>query len=157
MSNLTHENQDVRNKFINFKGVYGKNMDAIIIPDWKQRRIIIAEDEESNFLLIKAILKKTGIQIHRALNGKEVLELLEQVDEVDLVLMDIKMPVMDGLESTRRIRAMWDIPVIAQTAYATEIEEFEFRKAGFDDYLTKPLKAPRLLSTMQRYLQTVEP
>lgn len=128
-------------------------MNTSTIPDWKEKHIIIAEDEESNFLLIKAMLKKTGVQIYRAVNGREVLDLLEKMRKIDLILMDIKMPVMDGLESTKKIREQGDLPVIAQTAYASQIEENEFRKAGFDDYLTKPLKAPRLLSAMKRFLE----
>lgn len=127
-------------------------METLTIPDWKEKHVIIAEDEDSNYLLIKAILKKTGINIYRAFNGKEVLDLLESEENIDLVLMDIKMPVMDGLESTKKIREMGNLPVIAQTAYASEIEEKEFRKVGFADYVTKPLRAPRLLSAMQRFL-----
>lgn len=128
-------------------------METLSIPDWKQKHVIIAEDEDSNFLLISAILRKTGINILRAFNGKEVLELLESKDNIDLVLMDIKMPVMDGLESTRRIKEMGDLPVIAQTAYGSEMEENEFRKAGFADYITKPLRASLLLSAMKRFLE----
>ena len=102
------------------------------------RTVLVAEDVESNFLLLKAIIGKMYNLLH-AWNGKEAVEIYEQF-QPDLILMDIKMPEMDGLEATRIIRKVsQEIPIIAL-------------EAGCNDYLTKPLSAPLLKETIAKYL-----
>jgi two-component system, cell cycle response regulator DivK len=82
------------------------------------KTIIIAEDNEMNYYLMQAMLSGLGLNILHAWDGSEVFDMCKKNSEIDLVLMDIKMPVMDGFEATRNIKKMRpDLPVIAQTAY----------------------------------------
>ena len=113
--------------------------------------ILIAEDEESNFLLLKTILKKHCNVLH-AKTGVELLEIYKE-QHADLILLDIKMPEMDGLEATRIIRKVsQEIPIIALTAFAFDDDRVKALEAGCNDYLTKPLSAPLLKETIAKYL-----
>lgn len=114
--------------------------------------ILIAEDDESNFLLFRAILGKSFNIIH-AWNGKEAVELFKETNP-KLILMDIKMPGMDGYEATQLIRSTCDsIPIIAVTAYAFEEDAERILKMGFDDYLAKPIDRQSLLLLIQKYVK----
>lgn len=105
--------------------------------------ILIAEDVNSNFLLLKAMIGKE-YDLVRAVNGKEAIELNKTVHP-DLILMDIKMPEMDGLEATRIIRQEdKNIPIIALTAFAFESDKAEAFAAGCNDFLTKPVSIEQL-------------
>lgn len=114
---------------------------------WTGKSILVAEDEQSNYLLLHFMLKSTGINVERAVNGLEVLEKLKsKPGHYDLILMDIKMPEMDGLQAIRAIREMkMTIPVIAQTAYAMTDDRQKCINAGFNEYITKPIKSTELL------------
>ena len=99
--------------------------------------LLIAEDEESNYLLLKTILHKY-CNLIRAKTGLEALALFKE-NEVDLILMDIKMPVMDGYEATAEIRKVSaSVPIIAVTAYAFAQDEQRIINSGFDAYTAKP-------------------
>ena len=100
--------------------------------------LLIAEDEESNYLLLKTILHKY-CNLIRPKTGLEALALFKE-NEVDLILMDIKMPVMDGYEATAEIRKVSsNVPIIAVTAYAFAQDEQRIIKSGFDAYTAKPI------------------
>lgn len=105
--------------------------------------VLIAEDEDSNFLVLKLLMeRKLKAQIHRATNGEQAVEQVRLKKDLNLVLMDIKMPVMDGYEATRLIKALRpDIPVIAITAYGLSGDEQRAFEAGCDDYIAKPVQA----------------
>ena len=112
--------------------------------------LLIAEDEESNYLLLKTILHKY-CNLIRAKTGLEALALFKE-NEVDLILMDIKMPVMDGLEATRRIRLKGGtLPIIALTANAYDSDRDKAFEAGCDDYMAKPIMAPALREMIEKY------
>ncbi|HEX3006760.1 MAG TPA: ATP-binding protein [Bacteroidales bacterium] len=118
--------------------------DAIVIPekkrDWKNFTLIVAEDDDLNFKLIQIALNKTGIHIIRAENGEEVLQIASANKDIDAVLMDIQMPILDGYETTRRLKANYPhICVIAQTAFAMSDDREKCLKAGCDDYISKPI------------------
>ena len=113
--------------------------------------ILIAEDEESNFLLLKTILKR-HCNVLQARTGLELLKVFAEKG-ADLILLDIKMPEMDGLEATRIIRKVsQEIPIIALTAFAFDDDRVKALEAGCNDYLTKPLSAPLLKETIVKYL-----
>ena len=115
------------------------------------KTILVAEDVESNFLLLKALLSKTYRLIH-ALNGQEAIEMFTQYAP-DLILMDVKMPVMDGLEATRLIRQQsLTTPIIALTAFAFDQDRIRVMEAGCNDFLTKPLSSPLLKATLTKYI-----
>lgn len=118
----------------------------------RRGKVLIAEDLDSNFKLVDLILSKRYDTI-RALNGTEALKLKSEF-RPDIILMDIKMPVMDGLTATREIRKMSDdIPIIALTANAFESDHFEAIEAGCNEVLTKPVKSALMLSVIEKYLK----
>ena len=115
------------------------------------KKILIAEDNDSNFILMTYILKKY-YQFERAKNGQEAVEKVEK-DNFDIVLMDIKMPVMDGLEATKNIMEKHpDLPVVALTANAFDSDRQLAMEAGCDDFLSKPVSSDACLSTIKRLL-----
>ncbi len=118
----------------------------------KDVSVLVAEDEEINFLFLKETLTQAGADVDWAKNGQEAIELAKESD-YDLVLMDMKMPVIDGYDATKIIKKYNpDIPIIAQTAYALPDEQQLGYEAGCDDYLSKPIDPIRLISLIQRML-----
>jgi putative nucleotidyltransferase with HDIG domain len=119
--------------------------------------ILVVEDSEVNQLVIVNLLRAHGHQVAVANNGAEALELLEK-DSYDLILMDILMPTMDGLETTRRIRKREEgtghhIPIIALTAHAMYGDREKFLAAGMDDYLAKPVRMEELYQALERAVE----
>ncbi len=116
------------------------------------KKILIAEDNDSNYILMTYILRKRYEYV-RACNGKEAVDMVE-AGGVDLVLMDIKMPVMDGLEATAKIKeAHPEMPVIALTANAFESDRQLALDAGCDDFLAKPVSSEQCLTLIAKYLE----
>ena len=112
--------------------------------------ILVAEDNESNFLLVKAILR--DYEITQAANGQEAVDLVSS-QPFDLILMDIQMPIMDGLEATRKIREFnQTIPIVALTAYAFNTDRKRSEEVGCNDFITKPLKKSELLEIINKYI-----
>jgi PAS domain S-box-containing protein len=117
--------------------------------------VLIAEDEESNYLYMKLVLTKAGFDCLHAWNGEEALTLCKQHPEITLVLMDIKMPVMNGLEATKLIREFQPkLPIIATTAHAQTGDKQGFLNAGCDSYLAKPIKKEELMGLIQKYFKS---
>ena len=118
------------------------------------KKILIAEDSSVIQNLTKKILSFQGFEVSSAKNGKEVLSFLDN-EMFDVILMDINMPVMDGMECTRKIRSLSDerakIPVIAITGNARNYTEEEFKEAGIDAFLQKPLNFDLLVETVKKY------
>lgn len=122
--------------------------------DWKDRIFLITEDEEVNFFYLKALLKSTSATIIRAKNGKEALDIINSSEKIDLVLMDINMPVMDGLEATKLIKLTHpEIPIIAQTAYTMSEDRNKCLQAGFNEYIAKPVRKNTLFPIMSGFLE----
>ena len=112
--------------------------------------ILIAEDDPMSTLLLKRNFKDENFCIHCAENGWEAVELVRHHPEINLVLMDIKMPVMNGYEATRLIKhERPDLPVIAQSAFTSKEDRDKAREAGCDDFITKPISKSELLEKMQ--------
>ncbi len=115
------------------------------------KRILVAEDNDSNYMLMTYILKK-HYEFFRAVNGKDAVEKV-QAEQPDLVLMDLKMSVMDGLEATRQIRAQYpDLPIIAVTANAFDVDRQHALDAGCVDFLSKPVSAGLCIETIAKYI-----
>ncbi len=126
---------------------------AIDISSGDKPLILIAEDDESSYLYQQVVLRRAGYNTIRAQNGAKAVELCETIPEISLVLMDIKMPVMDGIEATGIIKGLRkNLPVIAVTAYAQSDDEHRILKAGCDDYVTKPIKSETLLEKISRFI-----
>jgi len=122
--------------------------------DWSGYEVLVAEDVESNYLYIKELLSPTKIKILRARDGLEAVEIFEKHPEIDMVLMDILMPGLDGYEATTKIRSVRkEIPVIAQTAFTFEGEIINGLYAGcFTDYIMKPFTRDMLLAHIKKHL-----
>ena len=115
--------------------------------------ILIVEDELFNYIYFSEVLKLHGIQALKAENGEEALEAVQQHPSIDLILMDIKMPFMDGYEAFTEIRKLRpNLPVIAQTAYALSHERKEILDYGFNDYIAKPVDEDQLLDVIRQNL-----
>lgn len=122
----------------------------------KELTLLIAEDEYYNYLLLKAILTSSKISLLHAENGYEAVDIFRQQPQIDLVLMDIKMPIMDGIAAFDEIRKIRpDVPVIAQTAYALEQEKNQFLERGFNDYIAKPIRKDELLEKINNIILTL--
>ncbi|MFC5682020.1 ATP-binding protein [Flavobacterium sp. GCM10022190] len=116
------------------------------------KTILIAEDDNINFLLFQKMMKDKSFQIIRAVNGQEAVDICLNNTEIDLVLMDIKMPVMNGFEAVEKIKPVRpELPIIAQTAYSSSEDKVKIQNAGFDDYITKPLNRERLFELIDKY------
>lgn len=121
-------------------------------------RVLVVEDAPMNQMIIRAILSKFGISPVVANNGQEAIEVLHR-SQFDLILMDGQMPILDGYETTRRIRSSdpsvinTKVPIIALTAHAMKGEREKCLSAGMDDYLTKPIDINELLQALSKYLK----
>jgi len=121
------------------------------IPDLTGKNILIAEDEELNYMILKLYIENTNANIYRAENGKKAVEIVAK-NRIDFVFMDIKMPVMDGMEAMKIIKkAFPSIPVVAQTAYTFSEDKDKALAQGFNDYLSKPLAKKTVIEILRKY------
>jgi CheY-like chemotaxis protein len=117
-------------------------------------KILLVEDNEMNRDMLSRRLERKGFRVVIALDGQQAVD-MALTESPALILMDMSLPVLDGWEATRRIKAAPQtkhIPIIALTAHAMQGDEENARKAGCDDYDTKPVELPRLLEKMDRIL-----
>ena len=119
---------------------------------WSDKVILIVEDEDVNGLFLEAVFQETGAQTLYAKNGHQAVELCKSISKIDLILMDIKMPVMNGLKATEEIRKFNQIiPIIAQTALSLEEDRQNCLLAGCNDLITKPIEVEELLALVNSY------
>lgn len=122
--------------------------------DMKDKSILIVEDDGSSYLFLETLLKRYSPEILWAKSGKQAIEMVRKDKKIDLVLMDIRMPEMDGIECTRLIRKDHpDLPIIAQTAYAQVTDRDNAIECGCNDYLSKPIAPHDLICLLAKYLQ----
>jgi PAS domain S-box-containing protein len=115
--------------------------------------VLIAEDEPDNFKLIEQYLLNTNIDLLHASNGKEAIDICKSNKEIKLVLMDLKMPVMDGFEASQKIKEFRnDLIIIAQTAYDREVDKIKAFSSGCTDFISKPFNRKELLSIISRHI-----
>lgn len=135
--------------------MFGENDDAeaILRRDYAGRKVLVVEDDPLNAEVMAALLGDIDWQVELARNGREALACVRR-ERYDIILMDLKMPEMDGLEATRLIRqmpAMRSIPVIAITANIFRSDRESCLDAGASDYLTKPLDLPKFYATLLKW------
>jgi hypothetical protein len=122
---------------------------------WEGKTVLIVEDNETSNIYFEAALRKTKAKMIWAKNGLDAVEIVKNNPKVDLVLMDINMPKMDGIEATRIIKSLYPhIYVVVQTAFILSGEEGLCQEAGCDEFITKPIRLKFLLDTLNRYLAT---
>ncbi|MDH6534210.1 PAS domain-containing sensor histidine kinase [Parabacteroides sp. 52] len=134
--------------------LYNMNMETNNTPMQERPTLLIAEDEESNYLLLKTILQK-HCHLFRAKTGVEALKIFNE-NAVDLIMLDIKMPEMTGIEALKEIRKIsTTIPIIMQSAYVFDSDMESARQAGASDFITKPINLKLLKETISRYLPSL--
>lgn len=118
-------------------------------------KVLLADDNKLNKMVISIFLKKNKAEVTEAENGEEAIEKLSRDLSYDLILMDIQMPVMDGIEATRHIRSVMknEIPIIAITANAAKDELMHFVRIGMNDYLLKPFDEQKLMEKICYYVK----
>lgn len=125
--------------------------------DFREHTILIAEDIDFSFLYIEAVLRRTGVKILWAQNGKEAIEHVKTNQDIDLILMDMHMPVMNGYDATEVISNLRpELPVIAQTAFVLPEDMKKCYAAGCSGYLAKPIRKEQLINTLAEYFEKME-
>ena len=120
----------------------------------KGKKILIVEDDLSSRLYLNKILEKTEAILLNAGDGREAVELVERDPGIELVLMDIQLPVMDGYTSARKIREIRkEVKLIAQTAYSFTGDMDNISESGFDDFLIKPIYSKQLIEKLSSYYE----
>ncbi|MBI9033807.1 MAG: PAS domain S-box protein [Bacteroidales bacterium] len=128
--------------------------DQINDNDFSGIQILIVEDEYSNYMLLETIFEMKGAEVLYAENGSIAIEMVRKNKDISLILMDLKMPVMDGFEATKIIKSIAPhIPVIAQTAYAFKDDDIKAIAAGCDEFLTKPIKKNDILIRAKKLIK----
>ncbi|NBC82139.1 MAG: response regulator [Bacteroidetes bacterium] len=121
--------------------------------DFSSKRILVVEDDYTSFFFLEELLEQIKATLVHATDGTEACKICEN-EQIDLVLMDIQMPMMDGYEATRKIRKFRpSLPIIAQTANALHSDKVKSIEAGCNDYIAKPIIASELIEKITKYLQ----
>src|SRR5271157_3735157 len=123
-----------------------------IYPNFTGKHILIAEDVVINFKLLESYLSKTNAIIYWAKNGVEAVDISIKT-QLDLVLMDIRMPEMDGIAASKLIKKYYpNLPIIAQTAYTEKEDVAKMMKANINEYMAKPIYSNELMDILNKYL-----
>ena len=128
------------------------NLSNALNQNWGDKVILVVEDVDTNKIFFDAALRRTNAKILWAKDGQEAIEMFK-ANDIDLVLMDLQLPIMDGYTATREIKKIdAKIPIIAQTAHVMSGEREKCLEAGCDDYLSKPIRLQILIDTLSKYL-----
>ncbi len=120
--------------------------------NWKDKLILVVEDDDVNYKFIETVLLENQAQVIWAHNGLQAIELCKSINKIELILMDIKMPEMDGFEATRKIKQLFkNIPIIAQTAFALPEDKEKCLEAGCDDHIIKPIDVKDMLQKINKF------
>lgn len=121
------------------------------------KTLLVVDDEENNWLFIKDLFEDTGVNMVWARVGQEAIDIISTGKKIDIILMDMKMPVLDGFDTTREIKKInSSIPVIAHTAFALPEEREKCISCGCDDYICKPIDIDKLLVLIDNILKSRE-
>lgn len=120
---------------------------------WPGKKILIVEDVETNNMFFEAALQKTNAVLIWAEDGIEAINAIKNDPGIDVILMDMRLPNMDGFEATRQIKATNpDIPIIAQTTYVLPNEKIQIFEAGCDEYIPKPIRFESLMEVINKFI-----
>jgi CheY-like chemotaxis protein len=120
---------------------------------WREKTIMIVEDVRTNHMLIDRILRRTSANLLWAMDGEKAVQMARENENIDLILMDIRLPKMNGYDATKEIRKFrQDVPIIAQTAYVLPEEKGKVHSVGCNDLLTKPIRKNQLLAACSKYI-----
>ena len=131
-----------------------ENLEMVQQPDWSDKTILIVEDIYNNFLLLETILQPTKARVINFENGLKAVNAVKRNEGIDFVLMDLRLPVLDGFDATSRIKAFkpW-LPIIAVSAYNMGEVYARCIEAGCDAFIRKPLNTTLLMDTMKKLFQ----
>jgi signal transduction histidine kinase/CheY-like chemotaxis protein len=130
-----------------------KRNPAQIKYDWRNKLILIAEDEINNYIFLSELIQQAGAKILEAKDGVQAVECVKTTPSIDLVLLDIMMPNMDGYEAAKKIKSLRPgLPIIAQTAYSDARQRERSLESGCDGYISKPYNTPELLNLINNFL-----
>ncbi|MEZ7875218.1 MAG: PAS domain S-box protein [Bacteroidales bacterium] len=130
-----------------------KENTSFIVPDLSRKSVLIVEDDTIGMGMIVSLLKPSNCKMINAVNGQEALEAINDNPDIDIILMDLKMPVMDGFEATLNIRKNFsDLPIIALTSYSLQKDKKKALNAGCNDIITKPIKKEIIFKKLQDFL-----
>lgn len=133
------------------------NQSNEVLPNEPGQLVLIVEDDTTNYYLTKELLEINNFKTLRAENGKQAVNICQSRSDIDLILMDLKMPVMDGLVATSKIRSFnREIPIIALTAYALSGDKDKAIEAGCNDYVAKPISPSKLLVTIRENIEKIQ-
>jgi len=133
--------------------IVAQNLESTTGDNFEGKTILIAEDEDNNYIYLQEVLIPTKVTLLRAKTGYQAIDIVKNQPTISMILMDIKMPEMNGFQATSIIKEMNPkIPIIAQTAYAMAEDLIKGKNAGCDDYLAKPIKPELLINTLRHYL-----
>lgn len=144
---------------IPYKPVHKEKSSSKVIsnntPENKPTFILVAEDEEVNYFYLEALFEnkfESDFKLIHAKNGKEAVDICLENKNIDIVLMDIKMPVLNGHEAAKIIKSRYPgLPILAQTAYSTESDKELALKSGCDDFISKPINTEKLFALIKKY------
>lgn len=120
--------------------------------NWRNKVILIVEDEEVNYQFLEAVFADSHAQLVHVTDGDKAVELCKTLNNIDLILMDIRLPVKNGYDAVKEIRQFKPtIPIIAQTAYSSKKERDKCKAIGFNEYITKPIDIPLLIQMVNKY------
>jgi CheY-like chemotaxis protein len=143
-----------KERIISHATIHGKE-NAENDIEWASKNILVVEDLPNNFLYIEAILRKTRANLIHAINGMDAIQEVQSGTKIDLILMDIRLPGIDGYETARKIRLLQPhIPIIAVTAYSIHDEGDKLRRSGINAYVGKPILSDDLLFTMNKVMRS---
>jgi two-component system cell cycle response regulator DivK len=123
------------------------------LHDWTGKSILVVEDTDTSVMYYKAALKRTNATLLYASNGQEAIDAVNKGEDINLILMDINMPIMNGIEATKEIKKISPkIPIIIQTAYILNDERIRSFDAGCDGFMAKPIKINQLFTTIENLI-----
>jgi len=133
------------------------NEETVLVDVGNEKVILVAEDDNINFMLLEKLLKMNNFKVVRAKDGLEAVQICKENHEIDLVFMDIKMPNLNGYEAFQKIREFnTKIPIIAQTSYSFSEEIDRIKEIGFNDYISKPLDKMKIAALIKKYFDAAD-
>jgi CheY-like chemotaxis protein len=135
-------------------GPFDREEEAVSMPDTQLKRVLLVEDNEDNRTVYRTILEHFGYEVIEARNGQDGIQMARE-DSPDLILMDISIPVIDGWEATKMLKAdeaTSHIPIIALTAHALATDRAKAEEVGCDGYLAKPCEPRRVVAEVERFI-----
>lgn len=121
--------------------------------NWRDKTLLVVEDDEISYIFLQEIFEETEVTIIRAETGRQAINQFKAHPEIDLIIMDLQLPKMSGFDATKQIKSLnSDVPIIAQTAFALKGDRKRALEAGCDDYVTKPLDYDAFLKLLDSYL-----